>query len=368
MREILSDIETWKAQGKQVALATVIDVFHSAPRGIGAKMAISSDGEMSGSVSAGCVEGAVVEEALQVMKSGKTRKLHYGVADEQAWDVGLTCGGKIDIFVEPLVGSILEEKIALDQQICASALAGDAFAVATVLEGKEIGKKMILFPDGTVNGSTGNHNLDEAILGQRTSLWSKYRSELVPVMAGELPIAVFFDRYMPQERLMIVGAAHIAIHLVHMAKEVGFHTIVIDPRASFANRDRFPHADELYKDWPQEIIPGLAPDSSTYLVILSHDAKIDLPALDIGLRNPFRYIGLLGSRYTQEDRKEGLRKMGYNEEQLACIHGPIGIAIGSRTPDEIAVSILAELIAVRRGKCMSISTNADPVKRIEKLP
>jgi xanthine dehydrogenase accessory factor len=368
MRELIPVIETWIAQNKQIALATVIDVFHSAPRGVGAKMIISSNGEMSGSVSAGCVEGAVVAEALQVIKSGKPKKLHYGIADEQAWDVGLTCGGNIDIYLEPLQITASDAAPSLFEEIREMIQSGKMFGVATVMEGEFIGKKIMLFPNGTSKGSTGNQTLDEGISLLGNTLWGKYRSELMPVMLQETSVKVFFDIFLPKERMIIIGAAHIAIHLVSMAKEMGFHTIVIDPRAAFANRERFPHVDELYQRWPQDILPELNPDASTYLVVLSHDAKIDIPALDMGLKYPFRYIGLLGSRPTQENRKAGLREMGYNEDQLNCIHGPIGIAIGSRLPDEIAVSILAEIVAVRRGKIMSKAALAGPIKMVESYP
>ena len=366
MREALSAIENWTKQNKQVALATVVDVFHSAPRGVGAKMVISSSGEMDGSVSAGCVEGAVVEEALQVMQTGKPKRLHYGVADEQAWDVGLTCGGNIDIFVEPFPLSEESRQKALYQQVRSDILAGTLFAAATVLEGEAIGKRIVLYPNGTSAGSTGDPTLDESIIQVGQTLWGKYRSEIMPVMQGQTPVQVFFDIYMPKERLMIIGAAHIGIHLVTLAKELGFHTIVIDPRAAFATKDRFPHVDELYKGWPQDILPTLHPDPSAYLIVLTHDAKIDVPALDIGLKYPFRYIGLLGSRFTQEDRKNGLRALEYSDEDLNCIHGPIGMPIGSRTPEEIAVSILAEIIAIRRGKLMSKAANAGPANLVEK--
>ena len=368
MREVIAAVEAWATQNKKMALATVVDVFHSAPRGVGAKMVITSTGEMNGSVSAGCVEGAVVEEALQVIQSGRPKRLHYGVADEQAWEVGLTCGGNIDIFVEPLNLQSDTEENEIYSQIRDQITAGTMFAAATVLEGAYIGNRIILYPGGRTTGSTGHQQLDEGIIQLGQTLWGKYRSEMMPVMLGNEPVQVFFDIFMPQERLMIIGAAHIGIHLVSLAKELGFHTIVIDPRSSFATKERFPHVDELHIGWPQDILPSLKPDPSAYLVILTHDAKIDVPALDVGLKYPFRYIGLLGSRFTQEDRKNSLRELGYTEEQMNCIHGPIGIPIGSRTPDEIAVSILAELIAVRRGKLMSKVANAGPVKLVEKSP
>jgi xanthine dehydrogenase accessory factor len=347
MREIIDDIKNWHQQGKSIALATVIDSNHSAPRGIGAKMAISSDGEMSGSVSAGCVEGAVVAEALQVLKSGLPRRLHYGIADEQAWDVGLTCGGNVDVFVEPFYIDQLVDRFTEIEAL----IENEAHIImATILDGSFSGKRMILKPDGTSEGSSGNAAFDEKITDEAANIWGEYRSLIKPVQMGEEQIEVFYDAYLPAERIVIVGAAHIAIHLVHFANQMGFHTIVVDPRAAFVTRERFPHVDELHKGWPQDILPVLQPNASTYLVVVSHDAKIDIPALDMGLKYPFRYVGLLGSKSTQADRQAGLQKLGYNVNEISQIYGPIGIRIGSRLPDEIALSIMAEIVAVRRGK------------------
>lgn len=347
MRELLSDIKKWDHQNKAIALATVIDANHSAPRGIGAKMAISSQGEMSGSVSAGCVEGAVVEEALQVLKNGEAKQLHYGIADEQAWEVGLTCGGNIDVYVEPL---FTPEAIPLLSEIISFTEQQIHFISATVINGSCRGKKLLFLPGGSQIGESGNVALDEAISNTASSIWHQYRSELTTIHLGSEHVQVFFDTILPGERMIIVGAAHIAIHLVHFANQMDFHTIVIDPRAAFATRERFPHVDEIYKGWPQDIIPDLKPDASTYLVVLSHDAKIDVPALDMGLKYPFRYVGLLGSKTTQTDRQAGLSKLGYNDKEINTVYGPIGIRIGSRLPDEIALSIMAEIVAVRRGK------------------
>jgi xanthine dehydrogenase accessory factor len=347
MREIINDIEKWHKQGKSIALATVIDANHSAPRGVGAKMVVSSEGEISGSVSAGCVEGAVVEQALEVLKTGQPVRLHYGIADEQAWDVGLTCGGNVDVYVErifqPSTVDLVSGLLALVKQ-------HKHFMTATVIDGLHAGRKITFLADDVLHGSTGNLDLDEEIASLAKPFFQEYRSALKILHVQTERIQVFFDVELPPERVMIIGATHIAIHLVHLAKQLGFKTIVIDPRAAFATPERFPHVDELYKGWPQDVIPGLLPDASSYLVVVSHDAKIDVPALDMGLKYPFRYIGLLGSKATQSDRQAGLRKLGYNDNEINKIYGPIGIRIGSRLPDEIALSILAEIIAVRRGK------------------
>lgn len=347
MREIVEDIGIWHQQGKSIALATVIDANHSAPRGIGAKMAISSDGEMSGSVSAGCVEGAVLAEALQVLKTGQPKRLHYGIADEQAWGVGLTCGGNVDVFVEPFY---IENSVDRFTEIAALIESDAHFLVATILDGPFSGKKVLFKPNGANVGSSGNAEFDGKIGEEAANIWDEYHSLIKPIQMGEEEVEVFFDAYLPAERIVIVGAAHIAIHLVQFAKQMGFRTIVVDPRAAFVTRERFPYVDELHKGWPQDVLPALQPNASTYLVVLSHDAKIDVPALDMGLKYPFRYVGLLGSKLTQADRQAGLQKLGYNDNEIRQIYGPIGIRIGSRLPDEIALSIMAEIVAVRRGK------------------
>ena len=347
MRELIADIKNWQNQGKTVALATVIDANHSAPRGVGAKMAISSDGEMSGSVSAGCVEGAVVTEALQVLRNGRPKRLHYGIADEEAWDVGLTCGGNVDVYVEPLIMEGVEN---IFSEIMPLIEGKEHFMLATVINGRFAGNKLVIKPNGLITGYSGDSKLDANISDIASDFWNEYCSEIKSIQLEKDWIEVFFDSFLPPERIIIVGAAHIAIHLVYMAKQMGFYTIVIDPRAAFATHERFPHVDELHKGWPQDVIPTLNPDASTYLVVVSHDAKIDVPALDAGLKYPFRYIGLLGSKSTQADRQAGLRNIGYNDKDLKKVYGPIGIRIGSRLPDEIALSIMAEIIAVRRGK------------------
>ena len=347
MREVIEDIKNWQNQGKSIALATVIDANHSAPRGIGAKMAISSDGEMSGSVSAGCVEGAVVDEALKVLKNGLPKQLHYGIADEQAWDVGLTCGGNVDVYVEPF---LMQGSDGLFPKIITLLERREHFMLATVIDGRFAGKKVLFKSDDLQSDLYPNSGIDGKITETAASFWGEYRSELKTIQVENEAVQVFFDSFLPPDRVIVVGAAHIAIHLTHFAKQMGFRTIVIDPRAAFATQDRFPHVDELHKGWPQDVLATLNPDASTYLVVVSHDAKIDVPALDMGLKYPFRYVGLLGSKSTQADRQAGLRNLGYNDTELDKIYGPIGIRIGSRLPDEIALSIMAEIIAVRRGK------------------
>lgn len=340
MREYLPTIEKWISEGKKVALATVVEVYGSAPQPLGSKMVISSTGEMAGSVSAGCVEGAVVEEALACLHENKPKLLHYGVANETAWEVGLACGGNLEIFVEPLTFgahfSALRDAV-LEQHMVAT---------VTVLTGEHTGKKMLLTPQGEMLGSLGAADLDNQALAHTKILWQTHAAERTSTTLNGVDIKIFFDVFPPLPRLIIIGAVHIAMPLVEIAKTLGFHTIVIDARGAFATPERFPHADQLIKQWPHEALVDLKLDESSYVVTLTHDEKFDNPALKIALNSPARYIGALGSKKTHAKRCENLLKEGVTQAQLERIHAPIGLKIGSSGPREIALSIMAEITAV----------------------
>lgn len=350
MRDVLPDIERWQAEGKQVALATVVKVYGSAPRPLGSKMAVSSLGEMSGSVSAGCVEGAVVEEALAALKSRQPKLLEYGIADELAFSVGLTCGGRIDIFVEPLIEKNQQwVNPGLYTPLIEAVHAEKLAALATVLNGPHMGSKLLLHSDGSSLGSLGDPQLDQEIRAKMSELMPGQEPQRIPAQYGAETVEVFIDFYRPLPRLVIVGAVHIAIPLVTFGKMLGFHTIVIDPRAGFATHERFPHVDELIQRWPDEALRDLKIDPSTFVVTLSHDAKLDNPALEVALKSPARYIGSLGSRQTHAKRTAALKESGFSDEQIAQIHAPIGLKIGARGAEEIALSIISEITAVNHG-------------------
>jgi xanthine dehydrogenase accessory factor len=299
-------------------------------------MALTADGRIAGSVSGGCVENAVVEAGKKTLSSGKPELLHYGVSDDTAWSVGLACGGTLDIFVEqldPAFFAPVGEALRREKPV----------AVATVIRGPEgeLGKKLALFEDGIVTGG-----IDELALGQARAALSEGASRRVKTDAREL----FVDVLLPAPRLVIVGGVHIAIALVSLAKTLGFRTILVDPREAFGNAKRFPNADEILNDWPEEALAKIAPDGSTAIAVLTHDPKLDDPALLSALRSRAFYVGALGSRRTQEKRQARLREAGLTDEFLSRLYAPIGLPLGGRSPEEIAIAILAQIVAARNRK------------------
>ncbi|HEY84621.1 MAG TPA: XshC-Cox1 family protein [Chloroflexi bacterium] len=343
MRELLPDINLYLAEGKEVAIATVVKAYGSAPRQPGSKMIVSSSGDMAGSVSGGCVEGAVFEEAQKVLKAGRPKLVEYGIADELAFEVvGLACGGNIQVFIEALP--------QIYQTLQSSLLNGELLALATGVDGAALGKKLLLWPDGRTQGGLGALALEKSVGNYAADLLSAQRSErkVFETAAGRADI--FIEVYPPPKRLIIVGAVHIAIPLVTFARELGFRTIVVDARAAFASARRFSHADDLILRWPAEALADLDLDQGSYLVFLSHDEKLDNPALKVALQTQARYIGALGARKTHAHRLESLRAMGLTNAQLSRIHAPIGLDLGGRTPEEVAVSIIAEIVAVRHSR------------------
>lgn len=333
MRDILPDIERWRAEDRPIAIATVVETWGSAPRTAGGKMAVSADGKISGSVSGGCVENAVVEAAQKTLASRVPQLLHFGVSDDTAWSVGLACGGTIEVFVEPLAAEIFEPvREALLQERPA--------AVATVIRGPDtlLGRKVALFADGRTFGA-----IDEEALAAARAALAEGASRRVSLGETEL----FIDVMLPSPRLVIVGGVHVAIPLVSLSKTLGFRTIVVDPRESFGNPKRFPHADEIVSDWPEAALARLGVNSSTAIAVLTHDPKLDDPALTAALRSPAFYVGALGSRRTHEKRRERLLAAGVTEDELSRLHAPIGLPLGGRSPEEIALAILAQVVALR---------------------
>ena len=341
MRDVIDELEAWRQAGERLAVATVVNTWGSAPRPVGSKMVTTSRGGIAGSVSAGCVEGAVIDEGQLVIKTNQPRLMTFGVADEEAWGVGLACGGTIQVFVEP--GSALdviynEAKVYLEE--------GESFAIVSTLKGStdQQNKKLLLPKNGKSMGDLELGDYAHQVQVKALELIDLEQCGVVEI--GE-NLTVFIETYTSPPRLIVVGAVHLADSLVAMAGLAGFETIVIDPRKAFATHERFPHADRLIVGWPQEILPKLALDSCAYIVILTHDPKVDDPALQIALTSECRYVGALGSRRTNNKRLERLRKAGITEEQIQNLHAPIGLDIGGKTPQELAVSILGEIIQVR---------------------
>lgn len=352
MRELITTIQQWHEAGKKIALATVIRAEGSSPRPVGSKMIVTTQGEMVGSISGGCVENSVIEEALECLKDHKTRIQHYGIDNSNPWTVGLACGGQIDVFIEPLFDPQYPNGYTLSKlNTCINLLEKDAsFFLCLIISPPMQGSRVIL----------DNH---KRIAGDENSIWSNLLSKtsLHKTENLEKPqifemqdengtlVKVFIEPILPQPRLFIIGAVHIAVSLTIFAQMLEYKTILIDPRKAFLTRDRFPQADELVHSWPQDILPSMRISSRDCIVVLSHDEKIDVPALAEAIKSPAGYIGMLGSKRTIADRFQSLIKMGIPEKSFQRIHAPIGLNIGAVEPQEIAVSIIAEIIAKRKG-------------------
>ena len=360
MLDILDMINDWIASDRRVALATVIKTWGSAPRREGSKMGITAEmgragtlgrvdtdrrhsrvdnapPAMIGSVSGGCVEGAVVEEAVAGLRDGAPRLLKFGVADDMAWEVGLTCGGSIEVFVEPLD--------PLWWDALAELVGQDNFGVTiTIVEGELIGEKVLLDGQGDILYQTDN--LTEAQVSAMKAVAGSSKKSGVVTMDET---RVMVDMQVERPHLILIGGVHVAIPLQAMATQVGFRVSIVDPRAAFASHERFPNVSNILHSYPDKALPQLGLDRSSYLAVLTHDPKIDDKALITALPANIPYIGVLSSGRTHKQRVARLKEAGLGDELIAQIRTPIGIDIGASTPEEIAVCILAEIIAVRNG-------------------
>ncbi len=344
MRDVIPDIDRWRAQGKPIALATVIQTWGSSPRSAGAKMALTPENEISGSVSGGCVEGAVYEAGVETLHSGQPQWLHFGVADETAWEVGLACGGSIDVFVQPLKAEPYEV-------IRTALLEERSLATVTVVSGPPmaLGNELIVLEEGQTAGSLGAWNTAAVTAAQEALIASRsQRATLTAPESGET-VEVFVEVSLPSPTLIVVGGVHIAIALTALAKTLGYRTIVVEPRRAFGSKTRFPaeRVVQLIQAWPDEALAQVGLNRSTAVAMLTHDPKLDDPALKLALPSPAFYVGALGSRNTQEKRRARLLADGLTEAQLAKLHGPIGLNLGGRTPEEIALAVMAEIVAAR---------------------
>ncbi|MEO6827472.1 MAG: XdhC/CoxI family protein [Microbacteriaceae bacterium] len=359
MREVLGELlESWK-NGETVGIGTVVHTIRSAPRPPGASMLVTADGTVAGSVSGGCVEGALYELCQSVMTSGTPVLQRYGFSDDDAFAVGLTCGGIIDVFVEP----VSRERFPEFDEVAADIVAGHPVALATVIEHPDpswLGRRLIVRPD-SAQGSLGLPRADEAVTDDARGLLAA-GSTAVQMYGAEgqrmdTGMRVFVASFQPKPRMIVFGAIDFAAAVARQGAFLGFHVTVCDARPIFATRARFPSADEVVVSWPhlylqQQIDEGRI-DSRTVLCVLTHDPKFDVPVLDIALRledadRPV-YIGAMGSRKTHEDRLVRLRDAGLDDTQLARLTSPIGLDLGGRTPEETAVSVAAEIIALRWG-------------------
>jgi xanthine dehydrogenase accessory factor len=363
VRDILDTITKWWAEDETFGLATVVDTFRSAPRDPGAALAVESGGEVIGSVSGGCVEGAVYELSSEVADSGQPTLQRYGVSDDDAFAVGLTCGGILDIFVEPVSRATFPEL----GEIAAAVERGEPVAVATIISGPgQIGARRVIWGDAA-RPSTGTlgagERLDAAADDDVRGMLSQGLTGIRRYGArGERlgdELAVFVNSFAPPPRMLVFGAIDFAAAVARVGKFLGFHVTVCDARPIFATRSRFPDADEVVVDWPHRFLAGAEVDARTVICVLTHDPKFDVPVLEVALRTPAGYIGAMGSRRTHEDRLERLRAVGLTEPELARLRSPIGLDLGARTPEETAVSIAAELIQLRWGGTGRALTNTD---------
>ena len=337
----ISALFHWAEAGQRGALAVVVQAYGSSPRPLGAMMAVNESGDFVGSVSGGCVESAVVQEALEVITEDRPRLKTYGISDEWAWEAGLTCGGNIQVFILPWKQNQVWRELVSARRNKEPVVLGVGFA------GRWEGELGLFHRDGRAVGELARHRL--AIEEMLTAAFREERARSGVVLPDGRTAVVFIPFFLPQ-RLIIVGAVHIAISLVRFANELDYDTIVIDPRPVFATPERFGHANQLLVAWPQEAIPELKPDPGTSIAVISHDDKLDIPALKLALQSDARYIGALGSRKTMARRAAILREEGFSDADLARIHNPIGLDLGGRTPEEIALAIMAEVVATRYGR------------------
>ncbi|WP_439946774.1 XdhC family protein [Streptomyces sp. BBFR109] len=354
MLDIAEELNRWVEQGRDFAVATVVAVGGSAPRQPGAALAVDSEGTAVGSVSGGCVEGAVYELCRQALEDGETVLERFGYSDEDAFAVGLTCGGVIDILVTPVrAGSPARPVLAT---ALAAAARGEAAAVARIVTGPaELrGRALLVRADGAWEGGFAAHpELDRTVAGEAAALLDAGRTGTLEI--GEqgsrcgAPLTVLVESSVPAPRMIVFGAIDFASALVRTGKFLGYHVTVCDARPVFATRTRFPDADEIVVEWPHRYLESTEVDGRTVLCVLTHDAKFDVPLLKLALRLPVAYVGAMGSRRTHLERNERLREVGVTDLELARLRSPIGLDLGARTPEETALSIAAEIVAARRG-------------------
>jgi xanthine dehydrogenase accessory factor len=355
VRDIMSTLQDWWTAGRPLAVATVVDVRKSAPRQPGAAMAVSSDGEVAGSVSGGCVEGAVFQLSQQVLASGVPELAHYGYSDDEAFAVGLTCGGELDVFVERIDPTATPGFERLLRDIADER----PVAVATVIDapsepsGSPVrGARLVVGPDWS-DGTLGTEGLDVAVLDDAQGMLEQGRTaERRYGRHGERrldDVRVFISSFAPRPRMFVFGAIDYAAAVASIGHFLGYHVTVCDARATFATSKRFPDADEVIVDWPHRYLQRVAVDQRSAICVLTHDPKFDVPLLEVALRSPASYIGAMGSRRTHDERLQRLRERGLTDEELARLRSPIGLDLGARTPEETAVSVAAELVAGRWG-------------------
>ncbi|MEV2190024.1 XdhC/CoxI family protein [Streptomyces phaeochromogenes] len=369
MLDIGEELHGWAEEGRDFAVATVVAVGGSAPRGPGAALAVDSEGTVIGSVSGGCVEGAVYELCQQALADGESVLERFGYSDEDAFAVGLTCGGIIDILVTP-VRATAPARTVFRSALSASAQ-GEPTAFARVVRGPAelMGQALLVRPDGSYEGGLGGHpELDRTAAAQAHAMLDNGSTGTIELAAdgSHCPggITLLVESSVPPPRMIVFGAIDFASALVRVGKFLGYHVTVCDARPVFATRARFPDADDIVVDWPHRYLRRTTTDARTVLCVLTHDAKFDVPLLKEALRMPVAFVGAMGSRRTHTDRERRLREVGLTERELARLSSPIGLDLGARTPEETALSIAAEIVAARRGGTGAPLTGSDaPIHR-----
>jgi xanthine dehydrogenase accessory factor len=369
MRDVLDDLVGWWQAGETVGVGTVVGTWRSAPRPPGASMLVGPDGTAVGSVSGGCVEGAVYEEAKDAVETGRPTLQRYGVSDDDAFAVGLTCGGILDVYVEP----ISRESFPELGEVAASVGRHEPVAVVTVVKGPDdrLGRRLVLWPDRS-SGTLGLVRLDDAVAADARGMLAAGRTGMLHFgHDGERrgdDLELFVSSFAPPARMVVFGAIDFAAAVARVGSFLGYRVTVCDARPVFATNRRFPDADEVVVEWPhrylQAEVDGGRIDERTVLCVLTHDPKFDVPLLEVALRLPVAYVGAMGSRRTHEERLDRLREAGMTDAELARLSSPIGLDLGARTPEETAVSIAAEIIAGRWGGSGERLTGADgPIHR-----
>jgi xanthine dehydrogenase accessory factor len=315
MKDILSSLIEWNKKNKQAALATVLQTWGSSPRQSGAHMIVDSEGNFAGSVSGGCVETAVVQESIEVISTGRSKRIKYGVADKLAWEVGLACGGEVEIFISPISWKAISK------------------IIHRITAGEDCWYQISLDENGTISSLPSKN--------QRRGLHFPDQSDTAEKIILNVP---------PDPEIIIVGGVNISQHLVAFAKLLEYKITLIDPRKAFANPQRFPLVEQIINLWPEEAFKKIKITTNTAIIILTHDDKIDIPAISLALNSPAFYIGALGSKKTQTRRNAVLSEMGVSAEKINLIHGPIGLDLGAKNPLEIALAITAEITAVANQK------------------
>jgi xanthine dehydrogenase accessory factor len=369
MKEILADLDRWRSAGRGFVVARVVDIEGSGPRLPGASMAVSEDGEVAGSVSGGCVEGAVVAEALELLASGQRRLVTFGYSDDEAFAVGLTCGGTVHLFLEPFGQGANDPGESIFLRWRESVLGQRPVAIATVIEGPAVGAKVLVGEGIDPVGSLGDVDLDRVVIrdtiGELAGGRTGVRHYGPHGEAREDAISVFVESFAPPPQMLVFGAVDFTGALVRVAKVLGYRVTVCDARVVFATHRRFPLADEVEVDWPHRLLErvGSRLGQRDAICVLTHDHKFDIPAIIAALGTDVGYLGAMGSRRTNAERLERLAEAGADMEAVAArLHAPIGLDLGGRTPEETAIAICAEIIAARTGRpAASLSGTEGPI-------